>query len=268
VTNAPKVIVHEDRAALQSFLAGRFIGRMIQVVGEFDEANVVLTGGSVGIGLLETINAHPERERAPWGQIHFWWGDERWVPRGDPDRNELQARRALLDHVPVDEAKVHAFPASDEGLGLEEAADRYAAELRRAAPPNLPLPPFDLVYLGVGPDGHVASLFPGLAGIRERERTVVAVRNSPKPPPERLSLTIPVINSGARVAVFATGAEKASAVGLALAGASPDEVPLAAVRARRRTGIHLDRDAAAQVPQQLIDPGEFWTSADEVQDEQ
>lgn len=263
MTNAPKVIVHEDRDALQAFLAGRFIGRMAQVVGEFDEANVVLTGGSVGIGLLETINAHPDRDLAPWGQIHFWWGDERWVPRDHPDRNELQARQALLDHVPVDAAKVHAFPASDDGLSLDEGAEHYAAELRAAAPPNLPLPAFDLVYLGVGPDGHVASLFPGLAGIRERDRTVVAVRNSPKPPPERLTLTIPVINSGARVAVFATGAEKASAVGLALAGASPDEVPLAAVRARRRTGIHLDRDAAAQVPQRLLDPGEYWTSADE-----
>jgi len=263
VTNEPKVIVHEDGAALQAFLAGRFIGRMIQVVGEFDEANVVLTGGSVGIGLLATINAHADRDRAPWDRIHFWWGDERWLPRADAERNERQAREALLDHVPVDPAKVHAFAASDDGIDLDAAADRYAAELRRAAPPNLPLPPFDLVYLGVGPDGHIASLFPGLPGIRERDRSVIAVRNSPKPPPERLSLTIPVLNSGARVAVFATGAEKASAVGLALAGASPDEVPLAAVRARRRTGIHLDRDAAAQVPQRLLDPGEFWTSADE-----
>lgn len=263
MTNAPKVIVHEDRDALQAFLAGRFIGRMVQVVGEFDEANVVLTGGTVGIGVLATINDHPDRDRAPWDRIHFWWGDERWVPRDHPDRNERQAREALLDHVPVDPAKVHAFPASDDGITLDEAADRYAAELRREAPPNLPLPPFDLVYLGVGPDGHVASIFPGTGAVRERERSVIAVRNSPKPPPERLSLTIPVLNSAARVAVIATGAEKASAVGLALAGASADEVPLAAVRARRRTGIHLDREAAAQVPQRLIDPGEFWTSADE-----
>jgi len=262
VTNAPRVIVHRDRAALEDFLAARFIGRMIQVVGEFDEANVVLTGGSVGIGLLERINASPDRDTAPWDRIHFWWGDERWVPRDDPERNERQAREALLDHVPVDEARVHPFPASDDGLSLDEAADRYAAELAAAAPPNLPLPPFDLAYLGVGPDGHVASIFPSTPAVRERERTVVAVRHSPKPPPERLTLTFPVINSSARVAVFATGAEKASAVGLALAGASPDEVPLAAVRARRRTGIHLDQDAAAQVPQRLIAPGEYWTSSD------
>ncbi|OJX63355.1 MAG: 6-phosphogluconolactonase [Micrococcales bacterium 73-13] len=262
MTNAPKVIVHEDRAALQAFLAARFIYRMVQVVGEFDEANVVLTGGTVGIGVLETINALPERDLAPWGQIHFWWGDERWLPRDDPERNELQARRALLDHVPVDESRVHAFAASDDGIGLDEAAERYQAELAAAAPPNLPLPPFDLVYLGVGPDGHIASIFPGMPAVREREAAVLPVRHSPKPPPERLTLTIPVINSAARVAVLATGAEKASAVGLALAGASPDEVPLAAIRARRRTGIHVDRAAAAQVPPRLIDPGEFWTSAD------
>lgn len=262
MTNEPRVIIHDDREALQRFLAARFIGRMIQVVGEFDEANVVLTGGSVGIGLLETINASPDRDTAPWDRIHFWWGDERWLPRDDPERNEKQARDALLDHVPVDPDRLHPFPAADDGITLDEAADRMAAELAAAAPPNLPLPPFDLAYLGVGPDGHVASIFPGAPAVRERDRTVLAVRNSPKPPPERLTLTFPVLNSAARIAVFATGAEKASAVGLALAGASPDEVPLAAVRARRRTGIHLDRAAAADVPQRLLDPGEFWTSAD------
>lgn len=261
--NEPRIYVHEDRDALQADAAERFIGRMVQVVGEFEEANVILTGGSVGIGVLAAINASPNRDRVRWDRVTFWWGDERWVPRGDPERNERQAREALLDHVPVDPARVHPFPASDDGLTLDEAADHYAAELAAAAPDHLPLPPFDLAYLGVGPDGHIASIFPNTPAVRERERTVIAVRNSPKPPPERLTLTLPVINSSARVVVVLAGADKASAVGLALAGASADEVPLAAVRARRRTVVHLDREAAADVPPRLIDPGEFWTSADE-----
>ena len=262
MTNEPRVFVHEDKAALVSDAAERFITRMVQVIDEFEEANVILTGGSVGIGVLAAINASPNRDRVRWDRVTFWWGDERWLPRADPERNELQAREALIDHVQVDPARVHAFAASDDGITLDEAADRYARELAIAAPPNLPLPPFDLAFLGVGPDGHIASIFPNAAAVRERTKTVLAVRNSPKPPPERLTLTIPVINSAARVVIVLAGADKASVLGLALAGASADEVPLAAIRARRRTVINVDRDAAAQVPSNLIDPGEFWTSAD------
>ncbi len=262
MTNEPRVFVHEDKDALVADAAERFIERMVQVVGEFSEANVILTGGSVGIGVLAAIRLSPNRDRVQWGHVTFWWGDERWLPRDDPERNELQAREALLDHVPVDPANLHPFAASDDGITLDEAADRYAAELAAAAPPNLPLPPFDLAFLGVGPDGHIASIFPNTPAVRERTRTVLAVRNSPKPPPERLTLTIPVINSSARVVIVLAGPDKGSVLGLALAGASADEVPLAAIRARRLTAIYVDRDAAAAVPPNLIDPGEFWTSAD------
>jgi 6-phosphogluconolactonase len=263
MSNEARVIVLEDAEALQQDAAERFISKMVQVIGEFEEANVILTGGSIGIGVLAAINASPNRDRVQWDRVTFWWGDERWLPRDDDERNEKQAREALLDHIPVDPARVHPFAASDDGLTLDEAADQYAAELSAAAPPHLPLPPFDFAFLGVGPDGHIASIFPNTPAVRERERTVLAVRNSPKPPPERLTLTLPVINSSARIVVVLAGADKASAVGLALAGASADEVPLAAVRARRRTLFKVDRAAAADVPPRLIDPGEFWTSADE-----
>ncbi|MBO9578614.1 MAG: 6-phosphogluconolactonase [Microbacteriaceae bacterium] len=263
MTTEPRIHVHEDPAALQSATAERVIARLNQVIGEFDEANVVLTGGSIGIGVLAAINASANRDSVRWDRVSFWWGDERWLPRGDEERNDRQAREALLDHIPVDEARVHPFPADGEGLTLDEAAEAYAAELAAAAPDHLPLPPFDITFLGVGPDGHICSIFPGTPTVRETVKTVVPVRNSPKPPPERLTLTLPVINSSARVVVVLAGADKASVLGLALAGASPDEVPLAGVKARRRTTIHVDRAAAADVPQRLIDPGEFWTSADE-----
>ncbi len=255
--------VHQDRTALASAVAARFIAKTIDLVEEFGEANVVLTGGTMGEAVLEAVRRSPDCGRVPWGRVNIWWGDERWLPAGDPERNETLARRALLDHVPVDPARVHAMPASDDGLDLDRAAELYEAEIAGAAPSHLSLPPFDIVFLGVGPDGHIASLFPNAAGVRERDRLVIPVRNSPKPPPERLSLTLPVINSAARVWMVLAGADKASALGLALAGASVDEVPVAGVRARRTTIYWVDGDAAAEVPESLIDPGEFWTAADE-----
>ncbi|MCY7412601.1 MAG: 6-phosphogluconolactonase, partial [Salinibacterium sp.] len=112
-------------------------------------------------------------------------------------------------------------------------------------------------------DAHVASLFPERGGVRETELPVISVRNSPKPPSERLSLTLPVINSSARVWLVLAGADKASALCLTLAGASLIEVPGAGVRGRRTTLFFVDAAAAAEVPENLIDPGEFWTGADE-----
>ena len=113
-------------------------------------------------------------------------------------------------------------------------------------------PIFDITFLGVGPDGHIASLFPHRSGIQVTDRTVIPVRNSPKPPPERLSLTRPVINASQRIWLVLAGADKASALGLALAGASRDEVPVAGIKGRRRTVFFVDADAAAEVPEALI----------------
>jgi len=264
VSNEPRVWVHSDVAELERVAASRFLRKLAQAIADFGEATVVLTGGTVGIGVLAAVNADPARDDFPWDRLNVWWGDERWVPKDSPDRNERQARKALLDHVPLDPARIHPFPASDEGLTLDEAADAYAAELLAHAPRGQSLPAFDVTFLGVGPDGHIASLFPESEGIRERERTVVAVRNSPKPPPERLSLTLPVINSSARVVIVLAGADKASVLGLALAGASQIEVPVAGVLGRRRTLFHVDAAGAAEVPQNLIDPGAYWTAADDV----
>ena len=255
-----RVILHPDGPALTSAVAERFIRKSADVIEEFGEVSVVLTGGTMGIG---TLAASPERDRVDWSRVNVWWGDERWVPADHPDRNELQARRALLDHVPVDPERVHPFPASDSGLELDQAAEAYAAELARCSPRNAELPHFDITFLGLGPDGHIASMFPGQPAIRERQRTVLAVRDSPKPPPGRLTLTLPVLNSSARVWLVVAGADKASALGLTLAGVSPDEVPAAAVLARRTTIFFVDATAAAEVPESLISPGRFWTGDDD-----
>ncbi|MFM9878449.1 MAG: 6-phosphogluconolactonase [Rhodoglobus sp.] len=262
MSNERRVILHPDKGALAGAVAARFLTKMVDLIDEFDEATVVLTGGSLGIAVLAAINESPARDSVDWSRVNLWWGDERWLPSGDPERNETQARQALLDHVTLDPARVHPMGASDGGLSLDDAAEAYAADLAAQASRGH-LPYLDITFLGMGPDGHIASLFPERPGIAETDATVIAVRNSPKPPPERISLTLPVINSSARVWLVVAGADKASALGLTLAGASINEVPGAGVEGRRRTLFFVDAEAASQVPENLIDPGQFWTRADD-----
>jgi 6-phosphogluconolactonase len=257
-----RVLVNATREELAQLVASRFIAKIGSITAETGQASVILTGGTVGIAILAAINAHPQRDSIDWRAVDWWWGDERWLPRGDADRNETQARAALLDHLSLDESSVHPFLASDEGVDLDAAAQRYAAELAEHAATDRQLPHFDIAFLGVGPDGHIASLFPDSAGIRERTATVIAVRNSPKPPPERLSLTLPMINSAQRVWLVLAGADKASALGLALAGASTNEVPVAGARGQRRTVFFVDSAATAEVPENLTAAEVYWTAAD------
>ena len=262
MTNERRVLVHPDKASLAATIAARFLIKVVDIIDERGEANVVLTGGTMGYATLAAINSSPARDSVDWSKVSFWWGDERWVPAGHEDRNDTQAREALLDHIALDPARVHPFAASDSGLELDDAAAAYAAELIEFAADGSELPHFDITFLGVGPDGHVASLFPDRGGIREEAKTVISVRNSPKPPPERLSLTLPVINSSARVWLVLAGADKASALGLTLADASVFEVPAAGVQGRKRTLFFVDQDAAAEVPENLTTPGLFWTGED------
>jgi 6-phosphogluconolactonase len=216
---------------------------------------VVLTGGGIGTRVLAELAAAPARDAVDWPRVEVWWGDERFVPYGDPERNETGARSALLDHVDVLPERVHPMPGPDgpDGHNPEAAAERYAAWLQAAAEPQdrAGVPRFDVLMLGVGPDAHVASLFPGLPALYEEERTVVAVRGAPKPPPTRLSLTLPAIRAASEVWILATGAEKAGAVRMALSGAGPVQVPAAGARGVRQTLFLLDRAAAAEVPVQL-----------------
>jgi 6-phosphogluconolactonase len=267
VTGERLVVVHADKQVLADSTAARLLTTLHEVLAEYGGATVVLTGGSMGEAVLAAVSASPARDSLDWSVVHFWWGDERWLPRGDAERNETQARAALLDALvaahDLDGSTIHPFPASDDGIDLDAAAEVYAAELRSFGLKGAPYPPLDIVFLGVGPDGHIASLFPEKSGIRETERTVVAVRNSPKPPPERVSLTLPVINSSHRAWIVMAGSDKASALGLTLAGASKDQVPAAGVDARDSTLFLVDLDASTEVPESLMATELFWTADDE-----
>ncbi len=254
MTNERRVLVHPDKEALAASVAARFLTKTIDILDDLGAVNVALTGGTMGIAVLEAVNSSPARDTIDWSKVHFWWGDERFVEKSSEERNERQAREALLDHLPVPPENIHPFPASDEIPDLDEAASVYATELAAFAPDGQSFPRFDITFLGVGPDGHIASLFPDRAGIRETEATVIAVRDSPKPPPERLSLTRPVLNASDRIWLVLSGSDKASALGLALAGASYTEVPVAGAKGRKRTVFFVDKEAAVDVPENLIAP--------------
>lgn len=205
--NTPQLVVHRDKELMAQAAAARLITKVVDAQASRGYASVVLTGGRNGNGLLAALAAAPARDAIDWGRIDLWWGDERFLPEGDPDRNDTQARAALLDSVPVDPARVHAMPASDGpyGTDVDAAAEAYAAELAKAAGPENhgSVPSFDVLMLGVGPDTHVASLFPELPAVRETERTVVGVHGAPKPPPTRVTLTLPAIRSAREVWLLA-----------------------------------------------------------------
>jgi len=245
------VLVHRDPQTLAAAVAARLVTRLVDVQAATGGASVVLTGGSVGIATLAALADMPARDAIDWRNLDIWWGDERFLPAGHPDRNETQARAALLDALPLDPARIHAMPASDgpDGDDPDAAAARYAAALAAAAKPgHATLPHFDVLMLGVGEDGHVASIFPEHPSSYEVDGTAMAVRNSPKPPPTRISLTLPTIRGAKEIWLVVAGEDKASAVHLALSGAGPVQVPAAGAVARSRTLWLLDRGAASKLP--------------------
>jgi 6-phosphogluconolactonase len=254
--SGPEVIVYRDGTLLAQAVAARLVTGLVDAAAARGRASVVLTGGGIGTKVLEELAAAPARDAIDWQRLDIWWGDERFVPAGDPDRNETGARAALLDHVDADPARVHPMPGPDgpDGDDPDAAAARYASWLAAAAGPEGPVPAFDVLMLGIGPEGHVASLFPGLPALGD-ERPVVAVRNSPKPPPTRLSLTFRSIQVAREVWILASGEEKADAVARALSGADPAQVPAAGARGRVRTLFLLDSAAAVKVPAQAGHPG-------------
>jgi 6-phosphogluconolactonase len=249
------LLIHRDGELLAQAAAARLVTKLVDAQAARGGAHIVLTGGTIGTRTLASLAAMPARDAIDWSRLDIWWGDERFLPSGDPDRNETQAREALLDHLRIDPARVHAMPASDgpDGNDAEAAAARYAAELAAVARPedHAAVPSFDVLLLGMGPDAHVASLFPGHPAVYETERTVVGVHGSPKPPPNRLSLTFPAITAAREVWIIASGEEKASAARLALSGAGSVQAPAAGAVGRARTLWLLDQAAAALLPTTL-----------------
>jgi len=231
----PTVLLHSDAEALAHAVAARFVTRVIDAQSNGGIAQVVLTGGRVAAVVYRAVAESPARTAIDWSRVEFWWGDERFLPDGDPERNETQVQDALLSRVDVDPTRVHPMEA-DTGQGAESAAEAYAAELAAAGWPT-----FDVLMLGVGPDGHVASLFPGYPQLKVTDVAAVAVHDSPKPPPTRVSLTFTQLDRAREVWFVVSGEDKAEAVGQALNGG---DVPAAHPKGQDRTLWLLDEAAA------------------------
>jgi 6-phosphogluconolactonase len=252
------IVMHAGPDVAAAAAAARLVTRLVDVQAAGRVPRLVLTGGGIGTAVLEQLRSGPAHDAVDWTHVDFYWGDERFLAPGDPERNETQAREALLDHLPVDPARVHPMGA-DTGTrpsGAEAAAEAYAELLAAQARPedHGPVPAFDVTLLGMGPEGHTASVFPHSPAVYEAERTVVAVHGCPKPPPTRVSLTLPAIRRSVEVWILATGESKAAAVAMALGGAGEVAIPVAGATGTHRTLWLLDRAAAAKLPRDLTPP--------------
>ena len=216
-------------------------------------ARIVLTGGGAGIELckqLATLDhaAKTQAEDFPiaasdWSQVKVFFGDERFVPADDAERNERQVREALLDHVAIPEENIFGYaaptPGSDyDGPALDEAAESYAKVLTEHAPDG-----FDIHLLGMGPEGHINSLFPHTQELLHATGSVAAVRNCPKPPAERVNLTLPAINSAQQVWLLVAGAAKQEAAEQVARGGNGAQWPAALVAGREDTVLWVDAAA-------------------------
>ncbi len=240
--NRPIVHRFPDAASVANGVALAVVDKLNVVLSKKPVAHFVVTGGTVGIATLAQLDSI-DTSSVDWSRVHIWWGDERFVARDSDDRNAKQARNAWLSRSDVPEHNIHEFPAVDDDLTLEQAREAFALELKNTALDGQDYPSFDLLLLGMGPDGHVASLFPG--HVYDETQTVVAIANSPKPPPMRLSLNFDVICAADEVWFTVAGADKAEAVATAF-GDDSESLPVGRVHGVSRTVWFVDQTAGVR----------------------
>jgi 6-phosphogluconolactonase len=254
----PELVVLPDADDLAADVAARTIATLALAQQARGRAALALTAGSIMEAVWRALAASSAHDAVDWSALDVFWADERFVPPDSTDRNVTAAQRILFDNAPFSAARNFPMPAdAGEFAGdLDRAAAAYAATLADARRPDDPpdQPAFDVVLLGVGPDGHCASLFPEHPGIYDQSSTVIPVRNSPKPPPNRISLSFDGLNAAREIWVVASGRGKAEAVALALGGAGRTQIPSAGARGTKRTLWLVDRDAARKLPAHRYDP--------------
>jgi 6-phosphogluconolactonase len=241
-----EILVHATADEVVNALTARLLARLAEIQRDFRVPQVGLTGGRIATRAYGQLAKDGPASAVDWSRVELWWGDERFVPADDDERNDKPTLDLLAAPLRLSPDRIHRMPASDGGLDLDAAAEAYAAELGRTV--------LDICLLGLGPDGHVASIFPEHPSAYA-EGDVIAVRASPKPPPDRLSLTLPVINRSREVWFLVTGSDKAAAAKMALLGAGPVQVPGAGVSGVDRTLWLMDTEAASQLPPDLPQRG-------------
>lgn len=255
MTDRPTVVDYGDRGEVRVLADGEALARdaadlfahlALEAVTLRGRCSVALSGGTTPRRMGELLAQSPDRERVPWNRLDVFWGDERWVPPESPESNAGVAKRTFLDAVPILADQIHPFPTV--GTDPAAAAAFYAATIRELLGEGEMTPRFDLVLLGLGEDGHTASLFPGTAALAERDALAVA-NPVPKLNATRLTLTVPVLAAGREVVFLVGGAGKADALAAVLEGPeTPDRLPAQLIRPIDGRLIWLvDRDAAVRL---------------------
>lgn len=238
-THDVSVVVYPGKQQLSDAIAARLVTAIADVQAEREVVQLSLTGGSLGSDIWASMTRLPAKDSVDWSRVEIWWGDERYLPAGDPDRNDVQNDAAGLAQLPLDSALVHRVQGPDESESAEASADAYSAAVRSCGAGA-----FDVMILGVGPDGHVASLFPGHPAQQTSDAIAVAVHDSPKPPPDRVSLTFEALRRSREVWFVVAGADKAEAVARGVHGAPPALNSAAQVKGEERTLWLVDAEAA------------------------
>lgn len=231
----PVLKIFPNPTALVEYAANLFAQMAAAAPGRF---SVALSGGSTPRALYERLSANDMAERIPWPEVHLFWGDERCVPPDHPDSNYGMTAAALLSRIPLPAENIHRIQSE---LPPREAAHRYEAEMRAFFGE---IPTFDLVFLGIGEDGHTASLFPGSPALAESVRWAVDVEHTTPPPPlvSRVTLTFGVLNAARRVVFLTSGASKAQIFAQIWRGA---DFPAARIRPQNGQVLWLIDKAAA-----------------------
>ena len=237
-----RIEVHEDAADLATAVAGELLNRLADAQAAGHVPHIGLTGGTIAEAIHREVARLAPESGVDWGAVDFWFGDERFVAPDSPDRNAGQAKAAFLDAVGVPDHRVHQMASTADAADVEEGAAAYEAEMKAKGSGQ-----FDILMLGIGPDGHIASLFPGFPQLDVEDRIAVGVTGSPKPPPERISLTFSALRRSSSVWFLVSGEAKADAVAKALGGADLHDTPAAGVEGTDETVWFLDRGSASQI---------------------
>ena len=234
----PQVVRYADAAELADHAAARLLATLIELQADGHVVQVCLTGGRIAHAVYALLGEQVSDSALDPTRLELWWGDERFVPTGDPERNAGPTLALLAGHFPLDPSRTHPMPSADGVIDAAASAATYAKELGDTR--------FDLCLLGLGPDGHVASIFPNHPSSEPTTQPVIGVSDAPKPPPERISLTIPTLNESSQVWFLVSGAEKSNALSRSLAGDT--SLPAGRVAGRERTLWLVDQAAASELP--------------------
>ncbi|NLE96716.1 MAG: 6-phosphogluconolactonase [Propionibacterium sp.] len=222
-------------------VAERLVSTIVDLQARQGDVHICLTGGQTANAMYEVFADLAATSDIDATKLHFWWGDERFVPATDPARNSLQAIERLARTIPIHSAHIHMMAAQDGRKDSHESASVYENELGNTR--------FDVTLMGLGEDGHCASIFQDHPSFDSTSRLVIGVEDSPKPPSDRITLTFNAINRSTDVWFLATGGAKAGALAAVLGG--DDTLPATHVRGRRGTVWFVDEQAAGALPEQF-----------------